>query len=108
MKRKDVLIFLVPTVTIVILWVIFNIYHNFITSTIPSEVNMQILFINPDFNLKTIEELKKRDAVEPSYTFEPTKDQQGQEVEPLNPTPTVTEIEESSASAQSTGGEIST
>ncbi|MBI3984370.1 MAG: hypothetical protein HY344_00295 [Candidatus Levybacteria bacterium] len=107
MKRKDVLILLVPLVIVVILWVVFNIYHSFRTSTIPQDVNKQILFINPDFDLKTIEELKKREIIEPSYTFEVSEDQVEQGLSPL-PTPTVTESNEGTNSArESVGGELS-
>lgn len=68
MKRKDILILLIPMFIIVILWVIFSIYHNFVNSTIPESLNMQILSISPNFDLKTIESIKQREVVEPVYS----------------------------------------
>lgn len=67
MKKNDILILLIPSVLIVILWVIFSIYHNYVTSTISDSVNAQILSINPDFNLNIINDLKKRNSIEPIY-----------------------------------------
>lgn len=65
MKRKDVLILLIPTALIVLLWVIFSIYHNYVSSTIPSSLSAQIISISPNFDTKTIDQIKKRTKVEP-------------------------------------------
>ena len=67
MKKNDILILLIPSVLIVVLWVIFSVYHNYVTSTIPKSLSTQILSINPDFNLNTINNLKKRNSIEPIY-----------------------------------------
>lgn len=67
MKKNDILILLIPSVLIVILWVIFSIYHNYVTSTISKSLSTQILPINPDFNLNVINDLKKRNSIEPIY-----------------------------------------
>lgn len=118
MKRKDILVLLIPSFIIVILWVVFNVYHSYINSTIPTDVNTQILYINPDFDLKTIEDLKKRQIVEPIYAVEPqSKEDLSQQTTQENtelvttptPTPTISSSDLSSSSAQqeSLGGETS-
>ncbi len=116
MKRKDILVLLIPSFIIVILWVIFNVYHSYLNSTIPTDVNIQILYINPDFDLKTIEDIKKRQIVEPIYAVEAQNKedlsqqttQESAEVVPT-PTPTISSSDLSSSSAQqgSLGGETS-
>lgn len=67
MKQKDLLILLISAFLLVIAWIIFNIYHNSITSTIPQNLNIQIIPINPDFDSKTITKLKGRKNVQPEY-----------------------------------------
>lgn len=116
MKRKDILVLLIPSFIIVILWVVFNVYHSYINSTIPTDVNTQILYINPDFDLKTIEDLKKRQIVKPIYTVETQSKedlsqqttQEGTELV-TTPTPTISSSGLSSSSAQqeSLGGQTS-
>ncbi|EKE05518.1 MAG: hypothetical protein ACD_19C00241G0003 [uncultured bacterium] len=110
MKRKDILVLLIPSFIIVILWVVFNVYHSYINSTIPTDVNMQILYINPDFDSKTIADLKKRQTVEPIYTIsQQTQEDVAKEIEQIpTPTPTAADSNLSSPSAEeSLGGEIS-
>lgn len=99
MKKQDLLIILIPTFICVISWIGFNIYHNSITSTISSQDINQITPINPNFDTKIIDVLKKRESVEPFYqnatptsSFVPT------------PTPQVLPIVSSSKSAKTTGG----
>lgn len=67
MKKNDLLIILIPSLLIVILWVIFNIYHSFVTSTIPTNLNYSIQFISPDFDSKAIENIKARQVVDPIF-----------------------------------------
>ncbi len=52
---------------LVLAWVIFNIYHSLVTSTISQTLNLQISPINPTFDKKTIDAIKKRNNVEPIY-----------------------------------------
>lgn len=116
MKKKDILVLLIPSFIVVVLWVIFNVYHSYINSTIPTDINTQILYINPDFDLKTIDELKKRQIVEPIYTVEAQSKedlsqqttQEGTELV-TTPTPTISSSDLSSSSAQqeSLGGQTS-
>ena len=79
MKKQEILIILIPTLIFVIAWIGFNIYDNSITSTISPQEATQINPIKPTFNTKAIQELKKREKVEPYY----------QETS-SNPTPTPT------------------
>lgn len=112
MKRKDILLILIPTFIVVLLWVVFNVYHSYINSTIPKDVNMQILYIDPDFDLKTIEDLKKRQVINPIYTIESQSEQdlttQANTTDDQEaPTPTITpsDLSTSSATQQSLGGD---
>ncbi len=103
MKKNDILILLIPSMLVVILWVVFSIYHNYVTSTIPENLNTQILSISPDFDLKTIENLRKRDVVIPIYQLNTLKTGTGSEP---NPTPSSPEISSSSAKQASQGGSL--
>lgn len=71
MKRKDVLLILVPTFIFVLLWMTFSIYHSYINSTISEVANIQISPITPDFDSKTIQEINKRDNINPFYAIQP-------------------------------------
>jgi hypothetical protein len=106
MKRKDILILLIPSLIVVILWVVFNIYHNYISSTIPTSINKQILSINPTFDTLTITSLKKRNAVNPTYTSSPKteSDEDGTASQTPTPTPTISISLPSSGSANLASG----
>lgn len=67
MKQKDILLLLIPFSLIVVLYIIFSIYHNIVTSTIPEVLNIQITPISPDFDQKTITDLKKREKITPVF-----------------------------------------
>jgi len=67
MKQKDTLLLLIPFSLVVILYIVLSIYHNIVTSTIPETVNIQITPISPDFNEKTIMDIKKREKVVPVF-----------------------------------------
>lgn len=101
MKRKDILFLLIPMLVIVILWVVFNIYHSYASSTIPTNLNMQILSISPNFDLKTIDQIKTRKIINPITDL-------GSQAESLvTPTPTPTiPISPSGAIQASQGGEV--
>lgn len=72
MKQKDILLVLIPTFLLVILWVIFNIYHNSVESTVSKTVTAEIVPISPDFDFQTIENLKKREIIQPLYEIKPS------------------------------------
>ena len=103
MKKNDILILLIPSMLIVILWVVFSVYHNYVTSTIPENLNTQILSISPNFDLKTIENLKKRDVVIPIYQLTAPATQADTDIEPIS-TPSSSEISSSSANQASQEG----
>ena len=72
MKKQDLLLILIPTFICVVAWIGFNIYHSAVTSTISPQEISQIAPINPDFDTKTITELKKRERVEPVLMATPS------------------------------------
>lgn len=65
MKRSEALFLLISVSILVFAWIVFNIHHSSITSTIPEDVNKQIVPLNPQFDTKTLGELKKRNKVTP-------------------------------------------
>ncbi len=72
MKKKDLLIILIPTLIFVIAWIGFSIYDSAVTSTISSQEVSQITPIDPTFNTAVISELKKRNRIEPKYVTSET------------------------------------
>lgn len=90
MKQRDLLLLLVPFFIMVVAWIIFNIYHSSVTSTISDTLNIQITPINPTFDKKAIEAIKNRDDVEPIYDLSNST--------LAKPLPEVTEAPESTAS----------
>ena len=100
MKRKDALIILIPSLIVVILWVVFSVYHNYINSTIPSDINLQISSINPDFDTNAINQIKNRKTVTPIYTIEGSKTSSKDSDQQSSPTPTIISPTTSSSSAK--------
>jgi hypothetical protein len=94
MKQKDVVFILASAFFVIIVWIIFDIYHSSISSTISEKLNIQIIPITAGFDLKTIDSIKKRDKVEPLYTTEQTPSlTPSPSVSPnvtTTPTPTIT------------------
>lgn len=70
MKQKDFMIILVPLFVLTILWVIFNIYHSFVTSTIKDPLSIQIIPIEGKFDTGTVNEVKNRKKVNPLYEIQ--------------------------------------
>lgn len=70
MKQKDIIFILVPVVIFVIAWVVFNIYHSAARSTISEIQKANLVPISPNFDTKTISEIKARKRVEPLYRVE--------------------------------------
>lgn len=89
MKQKEILTILIPVFILTILWVLFNIYHNHVTSTIKDPLSVQIIPINGNFDRKTINDLSKRKKVDPAYEVI----SQEENISP-SPTPTLTPEEE--------------
>jgi hypothetical protein len=73
MKQKDILLLLVPTFILIIAWVVLNIIHSSVSSTISSDVNIQITPINPSFDATIISKLKQRQNITPTYQITATQ-----------------------------------
>lgn len=101
MKKKNLIIVLLSLLIFVFAWIGFNIYHNSVKSTISESLNMQITPISPNFDIKTVEKLKKRQSIIPIY-------QVGTSQITTIPQPSVSFSESSSESANqaSQGGSL--
>lgn len=82
MKRKDILIIMVLLFVFIVAWIGGNIYHSIATSTISETTNQDISPITPTFDTKTINNLKLRQKINPSF-----------ELQSITPTPTPLPIE---------------
>lgn len=67
MKRKDILFLLITTAIFVFVWIVFSVYHNLLTSTIPEILSIQISPISSNFDTKTLDQLKNREKFEPIF-----------------------------------------
>lgn len=67
MKQREFIIILVPLFTLTILWVLFNIYHGFVTSTIKDPLTFQIIPIEGKFDTQEVNRLKQRQRINPLY-----------------------------------------
>ena len=65
--QKDILYVSISSFVLVVLWIGFNVYHAYVTSTIAPDLQLIIQPINPKSNLETIQELKKRTKIEPIF-----------------------------------------
>lgn len=70
MKQKDLVLLLVPLFILTILWVIFNIYHNHVTSTIEDPLNFQIIPLVGKFDTNAINKTKNRQRIDPLYEIQ--------------------------------------
>lgn len=73
MKQKDFLIVLVSLFILTILWVVFSLYHNYVTSTIEDPLSYQIAAIEGNFDTDTLSEILERKRVAPLYELSPTQ-----------------------------------
>lgn len=67
MKQKEIILISISAAIVVLAWIIFNVHHNATTSTISEALNMRILKINPNFDISTVEKLKKRKKIPTSF-----------------------------------------
>lgn len=79
MKQKKLLIILGTILILTILWVIFSIHHNRITTTIKDPLSFQILPIEGTFDQSAITKIKARQKINPLFESQ------------TSPTPTPTE-----------------
>lgn len=91
MKQRDIITLLIPAFILIVVWIVFSIFHSSVTSTIPAAVNMQITPIKAIFDMDAISKLKQRQKVTPIYEGSPA-------VSP-SPTPGFPDIFSSSSSA---------
>lgn len=70
MKQKDILIILILLFIFVAAWVGSNIYHSVVSSTLSETLNQDISPIAPTFDIKTINKLKERQKINPSFELE--------------------------------------
>ena len=88
MQHKNFITLLILIVIFVLAWTGFNIYHNAVTSNISVTLSIQVAPINPTFNTKNLDAIKKRIKIAPVYDLEGvvTGTTSGQQAQ--NPTPT--------------------
>lgn len=67
MKRKDILIILILLFVFAAAWIGGNIYHSIATSTISKTTIQDISPIAPVFDTKTVDKLKQRQKINPSF-----------------------------------------
>jgi len=99
MKQKDFLFILIPLFILTVLWVIFSVYHNYVTSTIKDPLTYQIIPIEGKFDTDTLDQLEGRLRVNPSYEIIVTA--------PETPTPTPVILDELEEEIGSESAEIS-
>lgn len=95
MRQKDILIILILLFVFVVAWVGSSIYHNAVSSTISETTNQDISPIIPTFDTKTINKLKQRQKINPSF-----------ELGSITPTPTPIPSEILSPQNSSEGGKL--
>lgn len=95
MKQKDVLVILILLFVFVLAWIGESIYRNSVRSTISETINQDISPIDPQFDTKTINKLKERERVNPSF-----------EVESVTPTPIQLPSQTLSPQESSQGGKL--
>jgi len=70
MKQKDILIIIILLFIFTLVWIGGSIYHNAVNSTISETTSKDIFPIEPVFDTKTIDKLKKRQKIIPSFELE--------------------------------------
>jgi len=65
--QKDVLFVSVSMFIIVAIWLGLSFYHSWVTSTISDDLQLQIIPIAPNFNTKTLNDLKSREKIAPVF-----------------------------------------
>lgn len=66
-RQQDILFILISSFVLVIIWIGFNIYHIYITSTISEEIQLQLDPIDGSFDQATIKKLRTREQINPLY-----------------------------------------
>lgn len=84
-KQKDILFILISSFILVVLWIGFNLFHIWATSTISQDIQEKLTPISGNFDLQQIQQLKNRTQINPAYE----KPLQEKQVVALSPTPSV-------------------
>jgi hypothetical protein len=101
-RQRDILFVLISSFIVVVAWVSFNIYHIWITSTIPNTITPQLEPINPQFDATVRQQLKSREQIDPLYDKQSTTTNQTKDT--VTPTPeSVTTASGSSQLAPTSG-----
>ena len=114
MKKNDAIFLLIASFVLVFVWISFNILHGLTTSTIPENINQQIIPINPNFDTKTVEKLKSRIKITPILNSPSDTEKQGSEEAvaktQISPTPSInltpTKIASAGANQGNQGGTL--
>ena len=67
MKQKDILIIIILLFIFTLAWIGSSIYHSAVNSTISENVSQDIKPIDPTFDTKTVDKLKSRVKIAPSF-----------------------------------------
>src|ERR1041385_6278665 len=71
--QTDILFLSISFFMIVFLWIGFNLYHAYATSTISKDLQMQIVPIAPKFDTATLDKLKTRQQIVPLLELDTTQ-----------------------------------
>jgi len=83
--QRDILFLSLSLFILVTVWVAFNLYHAWVTSTISSDLQIQIIPIEPNFDTDTLHTLESRKKIVPLFSS-PTE--QASESATISPIPT--------------------
>jgi flagellar basal body-associated protein FliL len=67
MKQKDILIIIILLFVFVAVWIGYTIYSSLTKSQLPESIQLDIESIQPVFDGETIEQLKQRQQISPSF-----------------------------------------
>lgn len=95
MKQKDVLIIVILLFIFTLVWIGEGIYHSAVSSTISETTGKDISPIAPVFDTKTVDKLKTRQKITPSF-----------ELGNVTPTPIVLPTPNISPQSSSEGGKL--
>lgn len=70
MKQKNILIIIILLFLVIFAWIGGDIYHSAVSSTISEVTNKDIAPIKPVFDTKTVNKLKSRQKIAPSFELE--------------------------------------
>ena len=92
MKQRDILFLSISVFALIAFWIGFSINHSLVSSTVSAPVQENIIPIQPNFDMKAIDAIKKRQRVEPLYEAEATSASSSANIPPV-----ITEIAQTSS-----------